>query len=276
FDAECLSPRPAPTSIAQWLPSKRPRVDSPPPREPSQHVEVPPSIAEDSTAHLNPPVIEPPGTIITAKKETEQDERPPAEKGTPQPIPILPSLPLEIKPPPPPISTSPYTTHITPTLETLTKRLKSPRTYNPSSQTRALDNLERGYWFLRISLVSETESESAASWTTPFFSKFWTFLSDFIAKEARAGWGVWCILEEEKETGDSNANTNADVNAPSQHTAGDPPPEPAQTNLTLKIYTWGEIASHIYLLLFLASDRRVRKMGAQWRDATDEVVIQMP
>ena len=46
-------------------------------------------------------------------------------------------------------------------------------------------------------------------------------------------------------------------------------------SLTLKVYTWGEIASHIYLLLFLASERKIRKMGAQWRDCGEEAVVQM-
>lgn len=45
--------------------------------------------------------------------------------------------------------------------------------------------------------------------------------------------------------------------------------------LTLKVYTWGEIVGHVYLLLFLASERRIRKMGAQWRDCGEEVVVQM-
>lgn len=51
---------------------------------------------------------------------------------------------------------------------------------------------------------------------------------------------------------------------------------PSLKPLTLKIYAWGEIAVHVYLLLFLASERRIRKMGAQWRDSREEVIIQMP
>jgi hypothetical protein len=153
----------------------------------------------------------------------------------------------------------------------LIKRLKSGRTYNPTNQTRDIDNLERGYWYLHINLVSEAETTTPnpdpISWPIPLFSKFWNFLSDFIAKEARAGWGVWCILEEENS------------NSPTPEEPTGEPTEPNKTHeqtLTLKVYTWGEIACHIYLLLFLASDRQVRKMGAQWRDARDEVVIQMP
>jgi hypothetical protein len=42
------------------------------------------------------------------------------------------------------------------------------------------------------------------------------------------------------------------------------------------MYAWGEVAIHIYLLLFLASERRVRGMGAEWRDSGEEVVVKMP
>ncbi|KAL2829581.1 hypothetical protein BJY01DRAFT_123588 [Aspergillus pseudoustus] len=196
----------------------------------------------------------------------------------------IPSLPLEIKPPAPPVSSSPFTTHITPTLEMLTKRLKSPRTYNPTEQMRDLDDLERGYWYLRISLVSREGEEPAAtipdpsSWETPFFTKFWNFLSDFIAKEGRAGWGVWCIAEEESavpRNTEGQATHEVEEASPFPLLHSRTTPSNAE-QLTLKVYAWGEIACHIYLLLFLASERRVRKMGAQWRDARDEVVIQMP
>ncbi|KAL4874070.1 hypothetical protein BDV12DRAFT_158975 [Aspergillus spectabilis] len=267
FDAESLSLHPVLALSSQSPTSKRPRVGSPPPFNHPQH-EVHQDNAEDRTVHAGPSTINPPCMTTAAEKEKEQAQPHPTETEAPPKCPIL-SLPLEIKPPPPPISTAPYTIHITPTLEMLTKRLKSGRTYNPTNQTRDLDNLERGYWYLHIKLVPETEATtstpSPTSWTMPLFSKFWTFLSDFIAKEARAGWGVWCILEEE------NAH-------PQEATGTLPEPDKPHSPLflTLKVYTWGEIACHIYLLLFLASDRRVRKMGAQWRDARDEVVIQMP
>ncbi|KAJ5528387.1 hypothetical protein N7513_012546 [Penicillium frequentans] len=66
--------------------------------------------------------------------------------------PHLPPLPLEIRPPPPPISTLPFTSHITPTLSMLTERLKPTRTYKPRYQTRSLDPLERGYWAVNINI----------------------------------------------------------------------------------------------------------------------------
>lgn len=165
------------------------------------------------------------------------------------------SFPVEIHPPKPPVSSGPFKTHITPTLLMLTERLKPAKTYIPTFQTRALDPLERGYWFVRFDLTADHAGRDRGAldgptWPYALFDAFWSFLSDFIGRDGRAGWGVWCILERD---GDSR---------PSQ--------------VTLKVYAWGEVAMHIYLLLFLASERRIRGMGAQWKDSRDEVVVQMP
>ncbi|KAE8133113.1 hypothetical protein BDV38DRAFT_259247 [Aspergillus pseudotamarii] len=185
--------------------------------------------------------------------------------GTTFPVPVV------IRPPPPPISKEEFTTHITPTLKMLAARLKS-RTYRPLEQTRELDKLERGHWYLFINVVEAgahdsiipwQESNGAYIWDMSMFCRFWSFLSEFV-KEGRAGWGVWCILEDLPiaqlpHNTQESALRGMDIR-----------------QLTLKTYAWGEIASHIYLLLFLASERQIRKMGAQWRDSRDDVVIQMP
>ncbi|KAL4736821.1 hypothetical protein BDV11DRAFT_7257 [Aspergillus similis] len=295
------------TRVSSCIPSKRPRVDSPPPVENSPldngqvHCDITARDRKASREHASPTTTTNTLTIPGEEHENLDDENrlrsaspepaagpepgPAAEAEASSPpncrgkgySPILPSLPLEIRPPPPPISSSPFTTHITPTLEMLSNRLKSPRTYNPIFQTRDLDILERGYWYLRLTLVpgfeseSENQNQTAARtssmvlcWDKPLFTRFWTFLSDFISKEGRAGWGVWCILEEWERDSDASGEDATSTK-----------PIVAQS-VCLKVYAWGEIASHIYLLLFLASERRVRKMGAQWRDGRDDVVIQMP
>lgn len=206
----------------------------------------------------------------------------------------LPPLPLEIRPPPPPISTFPFTSHITPTLSMLTERLKPTRTYKPRYQTRSLDPLERGYWAVNINIWPEnqirqgkdlenrpdpnadpepdpqtnvdgaSEADQIRDWDVTFFDRFWSFLSDFVGKDARAGWGVWCFLEHAPLPECLSTATSGEV-------AVD-----RSVPVLLKVYAWGEVAMHMYLLLFLASERRVRKMGPQWRDSSDAVVIQMP
>ncbi|KAJ5660604.1 hypothetical protein N7507_007055 [Penicillium longicatenatum] len=208
----------------------------------------------------------------------------------------LPPLPLKIRPPPPPISTVPFTSHITPTLSMLTERLNPSRTYKPLYQTRSLDPLERGYWALNINIWPEnqiekkkdlenppnlnqdpgpgpglqskvdgpSETNQNRNWDIAFFNRFWSFLSDFVGKDARAGWGVWCFLEHA-----SSPESPSTAIFPGVTIDGPVP-------VLLKVYAWGEIAMHMYLVLFLASDRRVRKMGAQWRDSADAVAIQLP
>ncbi|KAF9893369.1 hypothetical protein FE257_011801 [Aspergillus nanangensis] len=209
----------------------------------------------------------PPAILVRLQTENENENRQEEkqeeeEEGTSRPI----TLPLEIKPPLPPISTSPFETHLTPTLRMLATRLKSERTFTPVTQTHDLDRLERGHWYVRLALVqSSSGSKSVSDWDQAFFARFWAFLSEFIC-EKRAGWGVWCILEEDcrgtSHGGEDEHGNGAGVTIPQA--------------VVLKVYTWGEVASHIYLLLFLASERRIRKMGAQWRDGRDDVVIQMP
>lgn len=153
-----------------------------------------------------------------------------------------------ILPPPPPIASRPFTTHLTPTLSLLAQRLNLARVFVPLSQSREVTVLERGYWFIRLLLSgcnSGGDARADGVWGTELFTRFWTFLHEFIS-EGRAGWGVWCVREKD---------------ADSYH--------------VVKIYSWGEVMPHIYLLLFLASERHIRKLGVQWRDATDDVVVQM-
>ncbi|OJZ85917.1 hypothetical protein ASPFODRAFT_46988 [Aspergillus luchuensis CBS 106.47] len=248
---EIALPQPSPTPRRKSTdtnglpPTKRSRLDS-----------LPPVIGTTSPdEHLN--------NLSLPNNDTTREAAP----QTPKDITL--HLPLEIKPNPPPISTNPFTTHITPTLEMLSTRLNPSRTYTPLQQTRPLDDLERGHWYLRLNLTNtlNPKPNSSTTWDMPLFTRFWTFLTDFIAKEGRAGWGVWCVLEDD----------GSDKPAPSpQNGPEDGGVEKPTRPVTLKVYAWGEIASHIYLLLFLASERRVRRMGLQWRDSADDVVIQMP
>ncbi|OKL58710.1 hypothetical protein UA08_06046 [Talaromyces atroroseus] len=186
----------------------------------------------------------------------------------------LTTLPIEIRSPNPPVSNSKFRTHVTPTLKALSERMKHPSRFMPTQQTRTLQPLERGYWFIPcITIIPDTTTTTTTTntntttstqpqtWPQTFFSQFWCFLRDFLT-EGRAGWGIWCLLEE----------------SPIQS----PPINLAPTSVenarvvNLKLYTWGEVATHIYLLLFLATERRIKKMrNVEWRDARDEAVLVM-
>ncbi|KAK2748450.1 hypothetical protein FQN55_004389 [Onygenales sp. PD_40] len=238
---------------------------------------------------------------LATQQDTPLENSPPDSRGGI--LARLSSLPLEINAPrPAPSSTAEFTTHITPTLQMLANQLKLSRVFKPSRQTRSLRALERGYWALNLSISTTasdetqptTSSSSSSPWTAKRFFEFWDFLSKFIAHDGRAGWGVWCICDSNSPslssssparltatatdtptsiidlTTQSPLHPNTNINTPTH-------PEPGDlTSLTVKIYTWGEVAPHIYLLMYLASDRKVKKVpGVQWRDGADEGVIFM-
>ncbi|KAI4136314.1 MAG: hypothetical protein L6R39_007831, partial [Caloplaca ligustica] len=43
----------------------------------------------------------------------------------------------------------------------------------------------------------------------------------------------------------------------------------------VKVYCWGETVAEIYALLVLATNRKVKRCGAQWIDAGGNVVVDM-
>jgi hypothetical protein len=177
-------------------------------------------------------------------------------------LPIL--LPLEIHPLPPAASSSSFKTHVTPTMQMLSDRIGLSRVFNPVRKMRDLRILERGYWSLEVKIVNpgfregeQQRSDDNSIWPLPLFIRFWSFLSDFVGKEGRAGWGVWCAREPEY----TSLGETLELSLPRiEH---------------IKVYTWGEVVPHTYLLLFLASERRIKGMRVCWRDAKDGAVIDM-
>lgn len=104
--------------------------------------------------------------------------------------------------------------------------------YRPTSPTRDLDPLERGYWAVDCS-----------SWSGETRQRAWVFLFRYI-ETGTASWGVWC-------------RRNA-------------------THDSLRLYCWGHMVKHTYLLLYLASERTLKYTGADWKDAEGKVVLQVP
>jgi hypothetical protein len=80
-------------------------------------------------------------------------------------------------------------------------------------------------------------------WPAQLRSEFFQFLAKMI-EPGRVGWGVWCVRE------------------------------PA-SSLTVRVFGWGEVVRHVYLMLYVASKSKVRKLGLRWVDAEGEVVVQM-
>lgn len=79
-------------------------------------------------------------------------------------------------------------------------------------------------------------------WPAQLQAEFFQFLAKMI-EAGRVGWGVWCARQP--------------------HT------------LDVQVFCWGEVLRHVYLMLFVASKSKVRKLGLQWIDSEGKVVVQM-
>jgi len=169
----------------------------------------------------------------------------PAQRKTSKPLPLPRITPQEIHPPPPRTSSwGPKPPQIiTPALQHLAVQLELPRRYRPASQTRPLRNLERGYWVV-----------STATWPSAVREQAWAALGAYLG-QGKAGWGVWgvnCSSGGENEGREGGGH------------------------LWLRVYCWGGVAGHVYLLLYLVSQRRIKETGARWVDGGGEVVVRMP
>jgi hypothetical protein len=79
-------------------------------------------------------------------------------------------------------------------------------------------------------------------WNNGLRKRFWDCLGNFVGKNM-AGWGVWCIRSEDHGT--------------------------------MRVYCWGIIVGHIYLLLYLASESKIKGVDAQWIGGDGQAVIKM-
>ncbi|KAI1031599.1 hypothetical protein LB504_001217 [Fusarium proliferatum] len=70
----------------------------------------------------------------------------------------------------------------------------------------------------------------------------WIFLANYL-KSGLAGWGTWCRRD--------------------------------RTHDWIRLYCWGHVAKHTYLLLYLASARQVKTSGAKWYGADGEVALEI-
>ncbi|CZR54085.1 uncharacterized protein PAC_03968 [Phialocephala subalpina] len=89
-------------------------------------------------------------------------------------------------------------------------------------------------------------SISCAEWSEDTRNRCWNFLGDIIG-DGRLGWGVWCVRD----------GVDSEFEG-------------------MRVYCWGGIMRHIWLLLVTASFNKVRKMAITWVDGGGECVVRMP
>ena len=44
---------------------------------------------------------------------------------------------------------------------------------------------------------------------------------------------------------------------------------------TVKVFCWGEVVEHVWLLCYVASQARLKRVESQWVDADGEVVVRI-
>ncbi|KPM39495.1 hypothetical protein AK830_g7077 [Neonectria ditissima] len=71
----------------------------------------------------------------------------------------------------------------------------------------------------------------------------WVFLNNYL-RSGLAGWGTWCRRDNRHSW--------------------------------IRLYCWGHVAKHTYLLLYLASGRHLKHTGAVWYGADGEPVLDVP
>lgn len=162
-------------------------------------------------------------------------------------------LSTSIEPAGPVTSVEPFTTHVTPTLQKLASNPELSATFLPIAIERDLSVHERGHWEVQCS-----------NWNTDLQTSFWKTL-EAVVGAGKAGWGVRCTRGPEVPLcSQSSQQHGGNAEQISEACFG-----------PVRVYCWGEIAKHIYLLLFVASNSKVRKLGLRWIDAQSVVVLQM-
>lgn len=226
----------------------------------------------------------------SSSRPTPERHRSPLSGSAPLPFVTV----LAIYAPPPQPSIEPFETHITPYLEILVNHLPLITFFTPQQlqpPVRALRVHERGHWAFRIPAFPPGE-----------WLKFWSYLETFI-RMGRASFGVSCVVEGRRNMGGRSGNVGGEPEelegidvaerrrgrefetgrseegrADTENKKQAPNEEALMQsveNPLLKLYCWGEIVPHIWLLLFTASHRRIKGCGAQWIDFRGEVIIQM-
>jgi hypothetical protein len=211
-------------------------------------------------------------------------------------------LEREVNAPQPLVGKGKFTSHITEHLQELFVRPGLCKFFQPLRVARDVKVLERGYWLMEIIIAEDQvvhqarnsptkeatgqsysnrfagktakerlarfwqakevgkitdydyghEDEAVGKWTEDEFVAFWAQMSTYIAR-GRAGWGVRMVRDD---TEISNAAS------------------PTRT-VRVRIFTWGEVIPHIYLAIWVCSNKTAIRIPMKWIAGDGSVVIEM-
>ncbi len=206
-------------------------------------------------------------------------------------------LEREVAAPQPNVGEEKFVTHITKHLGDMAANLPFNQFFRPVRVERDVRVQERGYWLMEIGLVPEavarslreatspvtrmqerfegataaerwakydearrngtlhqsgqnTEAKAQGCWTEDEFCKFWKRFTSFI-ETGRAGWGLRLAGEDmSKQSG-------------------------IDRGVRVKIFTWGETLAHVYLALWVLSDKLLARIPMAWVSSDGSHIIQM-
>ncbi|KAF9699509.1 hypothetical protein EKO04_002367 [Ascochyta lentis] len=145
-------------------------------------------------------------------------------------------LPVDAFPPAPAISVAcPTTLPSQITRHLATIKTKNPDRFKPLNSRKSLDADERGYWLVECK-----------RWPPNLQWEFWSLLYEHV-QSGRIGWGV--TLHRDAECDDTLGR--------------------------VKLYCWGEIVEHVWLLLWLCSKGKISGSGSSWIDANGVAVLKV-
>ncbi|KAK4998523.1 hypothetical protein LTR66_002269 [Elasticomyces elasticus] len=170
------------------------------------------------------------------------------------------NLPTSIHPEPPDTASEPFGTHITDSLRLLDSHGHVTRCWRAAVLLREPRQSERGYWLV-----------DATPWSPNLQLEFWQFLQDLIGS-GKAGWGVWCTREQDAGL-DPRTITRSDSGV-SEACAGRVDGQPSGLGM-VRIFCFGEVVRHVYLVLYVASKSKIKMTSAIWVDAQGETLVQM-
>lgn len=213
------------------------------------------------------------------------------------------ALSTHIFPPPPPTGHGIYVTHITPALAVTVKRLPIAKRFRPVQVSRDVRVLERGHWHIPITIASQAVVDEARTeipkdqklakitkqrdaptsrerwkrqdvWTEEEFVRFWRNLEECVG-EGKWGWGVKVFREECTEEADEVRKPRDDLPSSPPEASAVGAERKRERRVLLKVTTWGELIPHIWILLWLISDKLTAYIPMEWRAGDDSVVVKM-
>ncbi|KAJ9497127.1 hypothetical protein H2202_007283 [Exophiala xenobiotica] len=144
-----------------------------------------------------------------------------------------------------------FRTHVTKTLGKLAIRVPLSNHFRPVYVARDVNVLERGYWQFSIHIVDSSipedarKEEAACVWTEEEFVRFWQNLSRFV-QDGKAGWGTALVKEEDGER-----------------------------QWRIRLFTWAEVLGHVWLVLWVLSDKLTERIPMQWIAGDGTLTVKM-